>query len=567
MAKQLPCPNPTCTHEFAAEEVQAAEQLKCPRCGNAFRFRPSGVDPSPPAPPPAQPSVENQKPTPVGKPPVPVGKPAAPTGKPAIPVGKPAVPVAKPAAPVAKPAPPAVPVAAPVAMPQPAVPVAAPVAPVAQPIAQPVAPVESFDVNAPAPLPEPAPEPFADDGGFAPAEEYVPLVRKRSVVKNRWTAKHYVVLSFGLLILAALITGVIVFRGNIRDLFVQSGGESGGRGRLFKVRNLNSKDELAFKLTAPERWKPDGDLQRRLAALTAWVNEEGEGWLAVAVQDYGQQRPRQGELMKAAIERLEGHFGDALELAPRAFKSDLAGFECQCLRFKGTINAVTWFGECYLLPHHGFGYWFFVATATPWERGDDAGRVKRQLEDSKSFALVTERRGWTEQPPKMDTFHAERAPFSITVPSGAWEKSRARDVEETGELFLFGRFLRERDNRKNASILAFSSDKQSDLKESLRAARSYLEKRKQEENDKYRFLAAQEGASESGAQEAVGDRAGWVTELKLMSNEEPKRYSLLAVVHHGDRAYVFHCDCAWEHRQIWQQDFRNALSTVKFLKD
>ena len=38
-------------------------------------------------------------------------------------------------------------------------------------------------------------------------------------------------------------------------------------------------------------------------------------WLAVAAQDFGQQRPREGELMKAAIERLEVYFKDALELA------------------------------------------------------------------------------------------------------------------------------------------------------------------------------------------------------------------------------------------------------------
>lgn len=532
MPKQLPCPNPTCTHVFSANEVQAAELLQCPRCGRAFRFRAPGSAASS-APAPAKPAT--RKPAPIAK--------AAPT----------------------------VPVAAPVAMapghaPPPAIPVAAPVVPVAKPVATPAA--EAIDVEVvdhPVALPEPEPGAFADAGGFTtPVDDHVPLVRSRGVIKNRWTAKHYIVLSVGLITLACLVTGIIVFRGNIRDLFKQNGDAAAGHARLFKVRNLNSKEENAFKLAAPERWKADAELKRRLAALTAWTNEEGEGWLAVAVQDYGQQRPRDGEMMKAAIERLEGHFGDALELDNRAFKSELAGMECQCLRFKGTFNAVTWFGECYLLPHHGFGYWFFVATSTPWERGDDAGQVKRRLEENKGFALVTDRRGWTEQPPEMDTFHAHTAPLSITVPKGAWEKSSARDIEETGELFLFGRFLRAKDNRKNASILVFTTDKKNDLKESLRAARSYLKKRKQEENDKYKFLAAQEGASETGAQEAVGDHAGWLTELKLTFNDEPKRYTLLAVIHHDDRAFVIQCDCAWEHRQIWQQDFRNALGTLKF---
>src|SRR5262245_22382501 len=64
--------------------------------------------------------------------------------------------------------------------------------------------------------------------------------------------------------------------------------------------------------------------------------------------------------------------------------------------------------------------------------------------------------------------------------------------------------------------------------------------------------------------EPVGDRSRALTELKLMLNDEPRRYTLLAVVHHEDKAYVIRCECIWEHRQIWQQDFRNALATLKF---
>ena len=227
---------------------------------------------------------------------------------------------------------------------------------------------------------------------------------------------------------------------------------------------------------------------------------------------------------------------------------------------------MTWFGECYLLAYQGFGYWFFVASPSPWGSADDAAHVKGELEKNKGFVLVTERKGWREQPPKMDTFLAQAAPLSMTLPSGAWEKSPAKDEEETGELFLFGRFLKEKDNRKNASILVFTTDKKSDLKESLREARGYLEKRKQEENVKYKYLAAQDGAAEAGAVEPVGDQQGALVELKLLFGDEPRRYTLLAVVHHEGKAYVVRCDCAWEHRQIWQQDFRTALGTMKIAR-
>src|SRR5262245_7110641 len=490
MAKQLPCPNPICTHVFSAEEIQSAELLKCPKCGQMFRFRPPGSAP------PAAPSV------------------AAKPARLAPPVGKP--PIAKP------PAAPA-PISAAAGPVSPAVPTAAPKVPVA-PIARPVN-VDVESVEQPVPLPEPEANPFAVRTAAPDLEDDTPLVRSRRTVKKKgWTRKHYTVLLCALLAVSGLVTGVIVFRGNLRDLFrAERDDRDGGSGRVFNVRNLAGKDEKVFRLAVPERWVADKDLKVRLNALTAWKNEERDAWVAIAVQDYGQQRPRDAELMKAAIERLEGHFGDALELAKRAIKSDLAGEECQALPFKGTFNSVTWYGEGFLLPHRGFGYWFIVATSSRWGTVDDAHHVKTEFEKSKSFALATERAGWTEQPPKMETFHAQSGGLSITAPAGVWEKGAARDIEETGELFLFGRFLREKDNRKNASVLIFTSEKKSDLKESLREARAYLEKRKQEENAKYKYVAAEDAASLGGGAQPIGDHPGYQTELKLLFNDEPRR--------------------------------------------
>jgi hypothetical protein len=533
MAQQLPCPNPTCKHVFSAQEVQSAERLKCPGCGQLFRFRPPGS--TAPA----------------------LGIPE----KPALPASS-KTPAAASAAKMPMAAAPKAPLAAPVAASRPAVPIAAPVASVVK--TAPPRPVDVESLDQPVPLPEPEGNPFAIRAPqVLPEDDAVPLVRSRGVVKNRWTVKHYSILGVALCLAAALAVCAVIFRGSLADIFRgERGDHSGAQGRLFKVRNMSGKEENAFQINAPPRWTADRDLRVGLNALTAWRHGEGDAWFAVAVQDYGQQRPRDAELMKAAIERLESLFGDALELAKKATKAQLGGEDCRALPFKGTLNTVTWYGECYLLTHQGFGYWLFVASSARWGQADDAAHIKDLLDNGKNFALVTERKGWREQPPKMDPFHAQNAPLSMTVPSGAWEKSPAKDVEETGELYLFGRFLREKDNRKNASILVFTADKKSDLKESLREVRSYLEKRLQEEIAQYKYLAAGEGAATTI--EPVGDRSGAVTELKLMLNDEPRRYTLLAVVHHEDKAYVIRCECIWEHRQIWQQDFRNALATLKF---
>lgn len=531
MAQQLPCPNPACKHVFSAQEVQSAELLKCPACGQLFRFRAPGSGPAPGIP-------------------VKQGVPGSSKRPAAAGASK------APAAPAPK-----APVAAPVAAPRPTVPIAAPVAPIVRPTAAPAVDVEALDQ--PVALPEPDANPFAVR---APQESHeedaVPLVRSRGVVKNRWTTKHYSILGVAFCVMAGLGICAVVFRGNLAESFRGERQHTGAPGRAFLVRTLNGKEENAFQLTAPARWSADSKKRISLNALTAWKNDERDAWFAVAVQDYGEQRPSERELMRAAIERLESMFGDALELAKKATKSQLAGEDCQALPFKGTLNSVTWYGECYLLAHQGFGYWLFVASSARWGNTDDATHIKNELDNGKNFALVTERKGWREQPPKMDTLHAQNAPLSITVPSGVWEKSPAKDVEETGELYIFGRFQRDRDNRKNASILVFTADKKSDLKESLREVRSYLEKKLQEEIAQYKILAAGDGAAITI--EPVGDRSGALTELKLMLNDEPRRYTLLAVVHHEDKAYVIRCECIWEHRQIWQQDFRNALATLKF---
>ena len=49
-------------------------------------------------------------------------------------------------------------------------------------------------------------------------------------------------------------------------------------------------------------------MRKRLSAITVWKSKETEGWFAVAVRDYGMARPREAELLRTGIERLEQYF-------------------------------------------------------------------------------------------------------------------------------------------------------------------------------------------------------------------------------------------------------------------
>jgi hypothetical protein len=398
-------------------------------------------------------------------------------------------------------------------------------------------------------------EPLLGDG---------PLVRARGPVTNRWSAVHYLILTFALLVLGAVVTFVVLYvpRGShgLQGFFTEDGQQT-YRGL---VRNLKNEQENVFKLVVAEgQWQmlEKSTKDAFVKPVLGLKHATDDAWFVIAVDDYGMQRPRDAELMKIAVESLENYFGASLELENKTRPSTLGGAEAMQLKFKGTVNAVVWSGEVHMLAHHGFGYWLYVAAPT-WE---EAERVKAELDDSSRLALQTDRRGWRQQPPKMQTFRGGAAPFTVTVPDGVWEETSAKDEEETGELFLFGRFKREKNNLKNAAFLIFSLDKKGDLHESMKATRDYVEKRKQEENPKYKLIAAEAGA-EAGALTQVGDRQGCVLELKLILGDETRRYYLLAVVHHGERAFAARGDCVWEHRQIWRQDFLNALASWEFTK-
>ena len=387
------------------------------------------------------------------------------------------------------------------------------------------------------------------------------LVQARPIVtKSRWTWKHYTALSVGLVLFAGSLGAAAYWLvPYVREN--GSGGEAAGRSFAVMVRNVQNKDEKAFKLKLPtDMWNPEKELTTRLMARVAYKHTKADVWFAVAVRDYGFQRPRDAELLKEAIDRLESHFGDALELDAKTKPSTLGGQEAQSFRFKGQFNSVLRHGECTMCSHQGFGYWLFVAAPS----FEEAEQAKVEIEgEAASFTLDTTRQGWREQPPKLDTYAATKAPFQLKVPSGIWEKHDAKDEEERGELFLFGRFPKEKDNRKNASILVFTMDRGADLKETYAAARKYVEDKKQEESKDNRFAPMEEGGSEAAIPDAVGDRRGMIAELKLVNKEDPKRYYLLAVAMDPEKAYVIRMDSTWESRQIWRQDFKDILRTIR----
>jgi hypothetical protein len=613
MANKLPCPNPTCTHEFSQAELQAAAQLACPKCG--FRMQGRAAAPAKPAAAPALkpvPAPAAAKPTPAplkpaapaptpnsaaaklaSAPPLaqPISAPAKPASAPPLaqPISAPAsakVVVATPPKPAAAPPQSDNPFALDFASPKPAAtppkPVAetppsdnpfaldfavakAPKAPVAK---QPPAPAPT-NVAASAP-PANAPvngEESLPDGAFFNPEvtaDAGSLVRRTGKPKKKFNWMRLLIITlvvgFAASVVVTAIAAIILVFPDFRS---QIAGDVDGAIFWHNIRGANGS-EKAFKLVLPkDSWEIDKEIQSRFEANAAWKRKDDDFWFAVFVKDYGMQKPRDAAMLKVAVDKLEGHFGEALELAAKAEPAKFAGLPAQKLQFKGQAKSANWLGECWMFFKDGMAYWVFVASPE-WQKVED---FEEEL-PAKRFFTAVDRPGWREQPWPTETFKTDNGKAAVAVPKDVWKQADAKNVDPNAILVLVG-IHAEKDNRKNAQLKIFTFEKKDDLKAALVSARESLEKSLDDENKNFKIVLADEmvkGQTEIGTAGPVGDRPGRVIDLKLLFGDEPKRYFLLAVINDPDTAYGIVCECTWESRQIWRSDFMDILRTTKIKK-
>ena len=566
MASAIPCPNPTCTHQFSAPELQAAAHVLCPKCG--FRMQGQGkASAAPPKPAPAKPAP---------------AKPAPPAKAPAVKSPAPAKP-----APVAASNPCPNPTcthqfsvadlqsAAQIQCPRcgfrfpgkgkpsvaPALEIPAPkpaAAPVPLPEASPIAATPIL--AAPVDPAEPMAAPIPNDALFSPREPSVRPTQSKSNAGCLRIVLMLVGLGFALSIIVTAAVLAVVFWPSGLNLTKGATGPD-EVSLLGPMRNKKGVEENVFQLSFKRKeWISDDEIAPRFGTRFAWKHRSRDVWLAIVVQDFETYRPRDADLLRTAIDKLNGHFKDGLELGEKAIPVRANGLAMQKLQFKGQLNASSWLGECYIFFHHGVAYWMFISSPD-WDQVEEWATAFTE----KNFKVESDRRGWREQPAPTETFKSINESVALTVPKGVWEKQIAKDTDENGELLLVGRYQEEKDNRKNAVILVFTQPAKENLKDATTAVREYLDKDFKNRNEKYRFLLA-EGKAETGEVVDVGNKRGTLVDLKLVLTDDEKaepRYFLLAVINEKEKVYAVRCECLWESRQIWRQEFLEILRTLK----
>jgi len=528
----LPCPNPTCSNVFAVADLQKAGGVTCPRCGQHFNFR--------------RPSAAPER------------------------IKKSSVPVAKPAAPISAPPKSAAPHApAPKIVPAKVIPKAVPVKPVAAPFVTP-APIAAV----PGVVGSPASSAGAQPPVSQPRAARQTSVKGPSIVKVRGmqgARSRHPLLKF---IVVALVIGIfggagyVAFRtwGPLLQFDSSPGAGSSGPGYVYHIRNLRGADERALTIALDkEAWTFDKDQKNRMKANAVFKRTDlvADAWVAVAVQDFGFRKPREGELLNGAIDRLRNLFEDSLQINAKLEPTTISGLPAWRCTFKGTLNVV-WWGECYLVAHHGFGYWVFIAAPTT----EGVQHQFAEFEEQRAITFTTDRLGWTEQPPELETFASADSAFSVKTPEKIWRANDPKTEDENGVLYLSGHFQSmqaqpvELAIAKNATLVGISLEKKTDLREAFKDMVAYLEKKKKEESKDYQFAPFKDAGIE-GELADVGTLPGCVGELRLLRGKDTMRYVLIAVFNEGQRTYGLRFECSWDNQEIWRKEFRDLLKTAR----
>ncbi|MBI3823643.1 MAG: hypothetical protein HY289_13320 [Planctomycetes bacterium] len=528
-------------------ELQAAAEIVCPKCG--FRMAGKGAVQAKPAakPAPAKPIVVPPKPAakPIVAPPPPAAKPIVVRPQPA----------AKPVAAPPKPPAPTPPLAVPVPAPPPAQITAA-----APPLASPVAADESVADGS-------FFNPEVDAGGGT-------LVRTGTAKRPfRWVRLLIMLGAIGAaasLVIAAIVGVVWFFIGSdaFRNLDRQD-----KDGIIHRFRNNKNETEEVYRLVLQPRkeWTVDNVIASRFEptdrtergwSVSAWKSETYDFWFAVVVKDYGMHRPRDAEMLRICVEKLEAHFGEEVEMSASTEPGGKFGkVAAQKLTFRGTFNSAKWGGECHMFFNNGIAYWLFLSS-------NDVGTYLSFAADmpEKTFFILSDRRGWREQPPLTEPFATPDGKISLTVPEKIWTASTDPKSEiPPGIMLLRGRH-REKDNRKDALLLVFTLEKKDGLEAALKAAQEHLAEEKKKESTDYEIVLAPEvvaGQKDTGTLTDVGNKRGRMLDLKLLAQKEASVYYLLSVVNEPDGCYVIACSCDWKSRTIWRQEFLDMLRTLR----
>lgn len=214
---------------------------------------------------------------------------------------------------------------------------------------------------------------------------------------------------------------------------------------------------FAYRLPGPP-WVQDQETRNALAvhAFGLKRTEAPEAWAALEVSGFGSHPPTEGELrdkMSDQLRRVFLNLPEELPLEPAKW----IGLDARKCQFRGERKGtdIVCVGECYVLAHKGFAYWFYT-----WSAERDAAAVAEQFEDLRARFRVLDGRadGGLRPAPAETALRGTAVEYKLTGAASVWKKPEGlapTDEDPMADLFLRGELpsRRKRDFPPRATLV------------------------------------------------------------------------------------------------------------------
>jgi hypothetical protein len=329
-----------------------------------------------------------------------------------------------------------------------------------------------------------------------------------------------------------------------------------------------------YRFALPRKdWQDDKKAKLDLDANLALHRADPNSWLAIITRDYKKRSPRPAELQDEIRGRLEKYFQE-LEWEEKP-DAKLAGQTAKQLEFAGLVNQVRMSGTVLMLTRHGYGYW--VLTWAPDERREIVEDEWANLRQG--FSLLNGRDGWKEEQPKLIHYKGTKAPYRLNYTQGLWERQELDGYGEYADLVLLGDDPKQDKKTGNAGLAGTRGTvkvlklpgKTTDLKAAAAQTRAFLMERQKEDgyaDTKITVVEDKNGPKDGPADIGAGrDSAhGWMARLDVRNTDSRELYVQLATVLLPDGILLIQCECQWQRRGYWEQEFAVLLSTFRLEK-
>jgi hypothetical protein len=331
-----------------------------------------------------------------------------------------------------------------------------------------------------------------------------------------------------------------------------------------------------FEIRRPGRsWRYDKDTQVKMKVNLAYRQRRPRNHFSIFFRDYRTRSPSNAELVDQALKKLRGFFAQVDYEDPFAKKGEpatLGDRPAFVLEFVATdAQEVEFSGQCYMMTEQGYGYWFFT-----WCPSEDREAVLDKWESVRQgFTLLDERTGWTPRPRETEVFTGTVVPFQLNYAKDLWrrevnapESDGAVDLELRG----FEPTVDEESGRKKvvehasraATVQVMVLPRVDKLDSAEQAVCEHILKRETPAHPQVKFEPINDKKTgQPFRSPRVGAFTGRLSKFELKLGPENSRYVVLGVVHRPGEVLAVYCDCPWDRRDFWEQEFKALLETVR----